>query len=634
MTLTNVTLVGMGPRGLSVLERILEHAHRLPADARLHIDVIDAGEAGQGSHPSRQPDHLLINTVASQITMFAPQSIAGGDTRDRNHRGAGASLVEWASASGYRRFGQRYFRVEDGSGAAITEFDHLPRSLLGEYLAWVYDRVVTRLPERITVAHHRSRVLDIEERESRFQVRLESGYTYPTDYVFLVTGHGRRKPTDDDLRARTFVEQHVGRNPKLGFFASPYPVAGLASISSQATVAVQGFGLTAHDVISELTLGRGGRYVQSANGLRYEASGREPRILLFSRNCLPFAARGVNQKGLTGKHHAQFFTPAAVHALADAAQRTRNDPRVDFRAEVLPLIVKEMAYAYRSAALQQAVDPAAFEPTAAEQQAIDEILWPLRGRRFASADAFRQFFDRLFADDLAHAFKGNLTSPVKAATDVLRDTREALRVAIEFGGSTPDSQRFFVEEFNAITNRIAFGPPKQRNVEFLALRAAGLLELGGGPGARVSGDPETGQFRIDTPYTEGVAQRFADVLIAARLDTYSPLSDDAVLTANLLRRGLVRPYRNGDYHPGGIDIDAQSRPIGSNGRAHPRLWAIGFVVEGAHFYTHALPRPQIASRQTADAERCVLQLFDALDRQRAAATAPATIPADDLKETA
>jgi uncharacterized NAD(P)/FAD-binding protein YdhS len=494
--------------------------------------------------------------------------------------------------------------------------------------------VVKRLPERITVVHHRSRVLDVEEREQRFQVKLENGYTYPTDYVFLVTGHGKRKPTDDDLRARSFVEQHVGRNPKLGFFASPYPVVGLASISSQATVAVQGFGLTAHDVVSELTLGRGGRYVETADGLRYEASGKEPRILLFSRNCLPFAARGVNQKGLTGKHHAQFFTPAAVRALADAAQRTRNDPRVDFRAEVLPLILKEMAYAYRSTALRQAVDPATFEPTATEQQAIDAILWPLKGRRFASAEAFQQFFDQHFNDDLAHAFKGNLTSPVKAATDVLRDTREALRTAVEFGGSTPDSQRFFVDEFNAITNRIAFGPPKQRNVEFLALRAAGVLELGGGPGARVSGDPASAQFRIDTPYTEGVTQRFADVLIAARLDSFSPLTDDSVLTANLLRRGLIRPYRNGDYHPGGIDIDTQSRPIGSNGRAHSRLWAIGFLVEGAHFYTHALPRPQIASRQTADAERCVLQLFDALDRQRSVAAIESTVPADDLEETA
>ncbi|PQV54839.1 FAD/NAD(P)-binding protein [Paraburkholderia sp. BL21I4N1] len=627
MTLTNVTLVGMGPRGLSVLERILEHAQRLPADARLHIDVIDAGEAGQGSHPSRQPDHLLINTVASQITMFAPHSVAGGD-------GGGPSLVEWAAERGYRRFGQRYFRVEDGSGEAITEFDHLPRSLLGEYLAWVYDRVVKLLPERITVAHHRSRVLDVEERGRRFQVRLENGYVYPADFVFLVTGHGRRKPTDDDQRAGVFVERHVARNPKLGFFASPYPVMGLSTISAQATVAVQGFGLTAHDVISELTLGRGGRYVETANGLQYEASGREPRILMFSRNCLPFAARGVNQKGLTGKHQAQFFTPAAVRALADAAKRARNDPRIDFRADVLPLIVKEMAYAYRSAARQQTVDPATFEATPDERQAIDAILWPLKGRRFASAAAFQQFFDQQFNDDLAHAFKGNLTSPVKAATDVLRDTREALRTAVEFGGSLPDSQRFFVEEFNAITNRVAFGPPKRRNVEFLALRAAGLLDLAGGPGARVSGDPASSQFRIDTPYTDGTTERFADVLIAARLDSFSPLTDDSALTANLLRRGLIRPYRNGDYHPGGIDIDVHSRPIGVNGRAHPRLWAIGFLVEGAHFYTHALPRPQIASRQTADAERCVLQLFDALDEQHTySADSDAPIPVDDFQET-
>ncbi|MDE1180843.1 FAD/NAD(P)-binding domain-containing protein [Paraburkholderia sp.] len=629
MTLTNVTLVGMGPRGLSVLERILEHAQRVPPDARLHIDVIDTGECGQGSHPSRQPDHLLINTVASQISMFAPISVAGGGS-------CGPSLVEWAAASGYRRFGQRFLRVEDSSGAAITEFDHLPRSLLGEYLAWMYDRVVSLLPERITVVHHRTRVVDIEPRGERFQIRLDNGYLYPTDFVFLLTGHGRRKPTIDDLQASGFVTGHVRRNPKLGYFASPYPVTGLSSIPAQATVAVQGFGLTSHDVISELTLGRGGRYIETSEGLRYRPSGKEPKILLFSRNCLPFAARGVNQKGLTGKHRARFFTPDAIRTLADGARQARSDPRIDFRAHVLPLIVKEMAYAYRSAALQQTVDPSTFDATPEENAAIESILWPLKGRRFESADAYRAFFDAQFKHDLEHAFKGNLSSPVKAATDVLRDTRDALRTAVESGGLTPDSHRYFVEEFNAITNRVAFGPPKQRNVEFLALRSAGLLDLAGGPGASVTGDPQRAQFRIDTPYVDGVSQCFADVLIAARLDSYSPLTDDSPLTDTLLGRGLIRPYRNGDYHPGGIDIDTQSRPLGRDGRPHPRMWAIGFVVEGPHFYTHALPRPQIASRQTADAERCVLQLFDAVNAaDRTARTDPARSPisAGDLQET-
>lgn len=627
MTTTHVAVIGLGPRGLSVLERILEHARRLPAGARLHVDAIDPGECGEGAHPARQPDHLLINTIASQVTIFAPDSVAGGAN--------GPTLVEWAIATGYRRFGQRFFRVGDTSGEAITEFDYLPRSLLGEYLSWGVDHIVRQLPAAITFAHHRTRAQDVEPHGEGFRVRLDNGYTARADYVFLTTGHGRRLPNEADRAADAFVASQVRHNPALAYFATPYPVTGLSRIASQATVAIQGFGLTAHDVISELTVGRGGRFVGEAHGLRYVPSGREPKLLVFSRQCLPFAARGMNQKGLTGRHAARFFTAAAVRALADAAAVSRGDRRVDFRAEVLPLIIKEMAYAYRLAATAaDAVDVAGFAPSAAELATIEAILWPLKGRRFASEAEFRAFFDAQFDDDLAQALLGNLSSPLKAATDALRDTRDALREAIEYGAATPESHRYFVEEFNAITNRIAFGPPKQRNVEFQALRRAGVLTLGGGPGARVTGDPDAARFRIDTAYPEGDTHRFADVLVAARLDAWSPLTDASPLTAALLARGLIRPFRNGDYHPGGLDIDRQLRPIGRDGTAQLRIWAIGYPVEGAHFYTHALPRPRIASRQTADAERAVLQLFEAIARPDAARAASHVGSTDRLEATA
>ncbi|WP_321906940.1 FAD/NAD(P)-binding protein [Paraburkholderia tropica] len=622
----------MGPRGLTVLERVLEHADRLPAGARLLIEVFDEGECGEGVHRSKQPDHLLINTVASQVTMFAPCSVAGG--------AHGISFVQWAQAAGYRRVGERFLRnTGDGAGtdkpgAPITEADHLPRSLLGEYLAWFYQHVIDKLPATVRVVHRRTRVVDLVEREAQtraalnastnagFDLVLENGDVAHADYVFLTTGHGYRKPTDDDRAFSTFAERHAGHNPNLAYFASPYPVEKLAAISSASTVAVQGFGLTAHDVISSLTLGRGGRYIEEDETLCYLPSGDEPNILLFSRNCLPFAARGINQKGLTGRHRARFFTPEAVAARRRAVLATSGDPRIDFQADVLPLVIREMAYAYRCARRGEEIAVNGFEPTSEEVRAVEAILWPLKGQRFESFAAFHEFFDELFKADLQEAFRGNLTSPVKAATDVLRDTREALRTAVENGGLTPASHRYFVEEFNAITNRISFGPPKQRNLEYLALRDAGLIDIAAGPGARVVADDAHARFRVQTSYGERVEHSYTDVLVTARLDPYSPLSDASTLSANLLARGLIRPYFNGDYHPGGIEIDSGLHPVGATGAVRRNLWAIGFLVEGPHFYTHALPRPQIASRQTLDAQRCVLELIAAIAAQQTALNAP------------
>ena len=261
-----VAIVGMGPRGLTVLERILEHAHSLPEASRLDIEVFEPGDCGQGVHPAGQSDHLLINTVASQVTMFAPGSVAGGEE--------GLSLVQWAHLSGYRRHGDRYLRTFEDSGRAITDADHLPRSLLGEYLSWVYRRVVGLLPAHVGVYHHKTRVVDIARHDGGFELALENGARRAADYVFLTTGHGYRKPSAEDRQFLSFVERRRRVNPSLEYYPSPYPIHALAQIPATATVGIQGFGLTAHDVIAALTTGRGGRYVEDAAGdLRYQRSG-------------------------------------------------------------------------------------------------------------------------------------------------------------------------------------------------------------------------------------------------------------------------------------------------------------------------------------------------------------------------
>ena len=117
----------------------------------------------------------------------------------------------------------------------------------------------------------------------------------------------------------------------------------------------------------------------------------------------------------------------------------------------------------------------------------------------------------------------------------------------------------------------------------------------------------------------------ADVLIVARLDAYSPLTDASPLSDNLLGRGLVRPYLNGGYHPGGIEIDQQLHPVGADGVPEARIWIVGFPVE-ARISIRTLPRPRIASRQTRDADQCVRELIATIG---VAATKPAR-PAPDL----
>ncbi|MFD2470843.1 FAD/NAD(P)-binding protein [Amycolatopsis silviterrae] len=604
MSSFRLAIIGGGPRALTILERLVEHRTRLPDHISLEVVVIDPGNLGEGSHPTDQPGHLLINTLASQVTVRPPVSSVGDDSTP--------SVLDWAAQQHYRR------------ELPAAERSHLPRVVLGEYLAAFGREVVSALPLNIQVQHVRARALDVRFENDGYAIDLDNGQTVFARYSVLAMGHGQRAQTAEDRRLSAFAHDNRAANPHLAYFASPYPISKLDAIESQARVAVQGLGLTAHDVVSALTLGRGGTYRTEQGKLVYQASGREPRVWLCSRQALPFAARGINQKGQTGRHICQFFTPQAVAGL-----RARGDTRVDFKADLLPLLITEMAYAYRIAEGGEHVEPIGFTPTPEVIRLIRKILWPLEDEHFESPAEFRRWFLAYMANDLAEAYRGNRTSGVKAATDVLRDAREAFRAAVEYGGSTPASHRYFVEQFDPIVNRVAFGPPLRRNEEWLALFEAGILEVAGGAASRVETPDHEPSYRISLDFPDGPVAIAADVVISARLDKYSPCTDSSPLSANLVRRGLVRPFRNGEYHPSGIDIDENLRVKKADGRVHPRMWAVGFVVEGPHFYTHALPRPGIMSRQTVDAERVVLGVFDDI---AAAGTTRATATPDIRSE--
>jgi len=594
MKRTSVTIIGMGPRGLSVLERLAAAAtarHLL-----LDIILIDPGECGAGVHAARQPHHLLINTLASQVTMFpATGAVAYPPVC------ATPSLTAWARQQGYRRVGERYYRLGGNGGYDITDSDYLPRSLLGEYLGWAYQQIVAVLPAGVTLTHHRLRAVDMRQQpDNSCVIELDNGYIVLSDFVFLTTGHGSNLPSDLDAWLAKFAQDHARYNSKLAFMRHVYPVEQLTRISSEARVAIQGLGLSAHDVIAELTVGRGGEFIAGEVGLRYQPSGREPKLTLCSRNCLPYAARGINQKGLDGRHQPRHFTPDAVDALRRQALIARGSSQLDFDRELLPLLKREMGEVYRATPGAAAID---------DDTLFAELLFPLQARQFASLDAFRDYFRNWLQADLAEARKGNLASPAKAATDVLRDVRATLQAAIEHGGLTPSSHRKFLNVYHPAINRAAFGPPLRRNEELLALLDAGVITIDSGPGSRLDIDENDSTYVLNTKFAEGTARQPVDVVVIARLDPFFPETDTSLLIRNLLKRGLFRPYYNGVFHPGGIDIDRNGQPLDGQGAVLPNVWALGYPVEGAHYYTHALPRPQMRSRQVLDAERCVAMLM-------------------------
>ncbi|KAB2813237.1 FAD/NAD(P)-binding protein [Pimelobacter simplex] len=587
MTERRIVVVGCGPRGLSLLQALARHITENAQDARWVIHVIDPGELGQGSHPDHQPDYLLTNTVAGQVTMFPDDT--------------GPSFTEWSRLSGYRRFDDRFFRTNGSEGETVDDSDYLPRRLLGEYLTWVFDQVVATFPGNLVLRLHRGSVTDIEGVRDRMAVVIDGSYRIEADSVVLATGHCARKPNERDLEHRRFVSANAHMNSALRYFPSPYPVTSLRSIPPSSSVAIQGFGLTATDAITALTLGRGGRFENDGRSKVYLPSRREPRILLFSRSGRPFAARAMNQKGRNGAHSARYLTRQAVLEITSC----RKD--VDFDLEIIPLLRQEMAYAHDLAhgRTSQA------EPTPEGLVCADELLEIHRSSR-TSADlaAWQRAIVDGIEDDLVHAELGNLTSPVKAAADVIRDCRGALRLAVEGGTLHGDSHLRFRDHWVPLMNRISFGPPRARNHELLALIRAGVVAIGGGPGCTVTGDPHTGRWSLTSRIGNQTHVESADSLISAKLDAFEPENDSSRLTQAILRRGLGRSFSNDGRVIGGFDVTPGGRLVDADGRVEQRIWCLGYPTEGPRFYTHALPRAGHRSDFITDARVCIAEVIE------------------------
>lgn len=601
----SIVIIGAGPRALNVIERLCWKIKENPHLPAITVHLIDPGVAGAGAHPPDQSRLLLTNTLASQVTSFS--SINPEDPRSGP---SGPSFTEWARAQGYRRMGMSYEKAGPDEGDPIGDLDYLPRAMLGEYLAFSFRRIVEQAPARLKVVEHRQLAMEIAKGGKA--VVLENGSQLAFDGLIVATGHCETMPGIEDQKRLDFVNTQRDKNPRLAYFPCVYPTSQLATIDPGATVALQGLGLTAYDVITELTLGRGGRFTGTAADLHYHPCGKEPKIRLFSRQSLPYNARGINQKGVDGGHVARFLTKQAVEVARHKRRNETGDSRLDFEQDIMPLLRKDMAFGYRSAKLGMEPDVDGFQPTDEENAIIDRILFPRHLLEKPDLASFCRDIIAHMREDLKEALKGNLSSPLKAATDTIRDLRAGLSAAIEFGGLLPHSHAYLVEQFIAMTNRVTFGPPLIRNAELLALIDAGIIDWAGGPGAKVELDETHGCFAISTPFSKGLTRTKADVLIIARVSGHRPMQDKRGFSRSLIAHDLARPFRNGDYQPYGLDVNRSLRLLRQNGTPSPNAWAIGYVTEGARFHTHALPRPGRPSTQLQDAKILVDDLLETL----------------------
>jgi hypothetical protein len=609
--LLRIAIVGLGPWGVCALERVVTTARQeLRPGVDVAVHVIEPGTPGSGVYDVTQPDYLLLNNPCGELSLYPFETES-----DQPYYGVG--LFDWAVERGYRWVEDRC--VIDPTGEPIERHHFLPRRLMGEYLQWFYRALVQSAPQGVHIVHHPTSAVDlIARRNGSEEIRLANGGTVVVDHVIVTSGHTANAHADD---ARRVLE--------------PYPVGSYVdSVPMDSTVAVSGMGLVAIDVVTALTVGRGGRFVENGSALRYLPSGREPRVQLFCRSGLPFMAKSVTGKDRSDVYRPVICTDERLDALNGFSTGRRRP--VDVRAQLLPLLFAEMSARYYAQVAFQSSGTVAAGAAVREQlgMAWSEGRFYAEQARLAErfgdfdaaalffghqpayscADDYERFLYQSFTDDLREAQVPDGASPVKSAAQVLRIFRDKMRSVVEQGGLSYDSYLDFNADICSRIHRLVAGPPALRTRQMLALMDAGMVRMPYGPAparglAMTDADSTAAQTRISSTAFEQPYQENVDIVIRGYLEEPRVAGSASQLLTQLYNRGRVSQFRYGDVAVGSVDLTPDSHPIDLEGRPQPSISMFGVLTEGLRHFTAYIPSPRSRIRAFEDVGACVAEIL-------------------------
>ena len=368
-----VAIIGVGPRGLTVLERLValaakRFARQVPESAgpALTIHLIDPYPPGAGIvWRTDQPESLLMNTTIAEQTVFPDASCSFLDADDEP---TGPSMAEWYSANG-------------GTDPLDSTFPS--RALYGRYLREAYARVRRSAPDFVEIVEHRTMAesvidlpaMDLPEARPGTQqaaedaasaapgtspgpfasapeqlVRCQNGTTIIASAVVLAVGHIPSAQPEERARLAAFAERRGGLYLPQGLPAE----APVAEVAPGDRVIVRGMGLNYFDLQTLFTHERGGRFLPLAGTdarcggrLRYEPSGLEPHLALGSRRGIPYRSKPICHEHPKQDWPLRYFTRDNVALLAGLDDLDGDRfAEARFNDQLWPLILADLRLAY------------------------------------------------------------------------------------------------------------------------------------------------------------------------------------------------------------------------------------------------------------------------------------------------
>lgn len=595
----HIAIVGVGPRGISITERLAAYLRAHPTDAPVTLHVIDDAQIGAGRvWDTHQTRTLCMNTLAGAVTLFTePGATVSAPVLE------GPTMYEWiqllrgeageinqAKRSLFSQFPPEVPEQFSAEIAATRPESNPSRALYGEYLRWVWRVAKSALPDNVAVVEHSARVVGIKQVAGHDELLLDDATSIPSSATVLATGWVLPAlPEVPDDGAGSGLTHITANNPV---------EQDVAELRPGERVLVRGLGMGFFDLMALVTIDRGGRFVpdaSSAAGMRYEASGDEPHLIATSGRGYPYLPKS-EYRSLPPKANLARLR-AAIETAAES-----SDP-VSFGRDLWPALARD-AYGefYRTAAEKkpeamlapldevlriidsadlasvatgESVLPVADALTAALDGVVDTDVvepfdmayWvdPLAGTEGASVKELGELIATGMARDIAEA-QTAWDSPLKAGLWAISAGRKPVAIATENGKGAPERA---LSQYMAFGQMVGSGPPLFRTQELLALYEAGLVTfLGPKPAVRIEGGAVAATSGNRTAEASAVADAFLPSPDVRR--TADPL------TISLIDSGRVRPFAPSGLASAAPETDAETRrTVHPDGFLDDRLHIVG-----------------------------------------------------------
>lgn len=630
-----VGIIGAGPRGLTVLERLVAHA--VDADTPVHIRIIDPFPPGAGRvWRTDQSPHLLMNTVLEEQTVFPDAAC------DVARSGTGPTMAEWSEST--------------------QPAGHFPqRRDYGRYLTWSWEQITGSAPDHVEIVHEPVEVTAIldDSRPSDMQtLRLSDGRSVDVDAAVLCVGHIPAALSDERAEWQRFA-----RDAGLTYLPPGLPAeTPVDTLPPGEPVLIRGFGLNFFDLQSLLTHGRGGTFHSAPErgplALTYTPSGKEPLLIPGSRRGVPYRSKPIGPDHplpvdpRDPEQRLRFFTPETIARLPVHGDGLRFD------AQLWPLILADLRFAWYSALARTRPDAFAEDPSrllSALTTGVERVVrdggaheserWHIREERVLRAEVvaaephlvfdlrrlLRPLGDEPFPDretlraalmdflrtDLQESLTGPAHSPLKALFPVLWQARALLKELVVDDRLSPASVTREVRGwFEDFVSGMCDGPPPQRYAELIALAEAGLVDFAG-PQVRITtsraGEPAA--FVATSPAAPG------SLRAPALIDASSPANrvqqaDDSLIRGMLDRGGLCAAAHDLDdgtrVPSSGLAVTGSPyRTVDAHSRVHPSRYCLSLQLSSVQLGLAIAANPATNAQTLRDADavaRAVLGL--------------------------